>query len=139
MTTLVTGGAGFIGSHLTDSLVADGEQVIVLDDLSTGDPRNLARVRDDPRLRLVQGSIMDADLLDHLTAQVDSVYHLAAAVGTFTILDRTLESLRTNLGGTENVVESAQRHGARLLLASTSEIYGKNTTIGLREDDDRIL
>jgi len=138
MTTLITGGAGFIGSHLTESLLDSGEDVIVLDDLSTGSERNLAGVLDHPSLRLVMGSILDAALVDELVAQADSVYHLAAAVGTFTILDKTLESLRTNLHGTENVVASAHRHRARILVASTSEIYGKNTKIGLRENDDRI-
>ena len=139
MTTLVTGGAGFIGSHLTESLLADGEEVVVLDDLSTGSPANLAQVIDHPGLDFVPGSILDAALVDELISRVDTVYHLAAAVGTFTILDRTLESLRTNLHGTENVVDAALRHGARVLVASTSEVYGKNTALGLREDDDRII
>jgi UDP-glucose 4-epimerase len=137
MTTLVTGGAGFIGSHLTESLLASGEDVIVLDDLSTGSEQNLAAVLDHPSFGFVKGSILDAGLVDELVSQVSTVYHLAAAVGTFTILDKTLQSLRTNLHGTENIVESALRHDARVLVASTSEIYGKNTKIGLREDDDR--
>jgi nucleoside-diphosphate-sugar epimerase len=137
MTTLVTGGAGFIGSHLTESLLSSGEDVIVLDDLSTGSEQNLAAVLDHPSLRFVKGSILDACLVDGLVGQAQIVYHLAAAVGTFTILDKTLESLRTNLHGTENVVDSAFRHGARVLIASTSEVYGKNTKVGLREDDDR--
>ena len=138
MTSLVTGGAGFIGSHLTETLLGAGETVIVLDDLSTGSDRNLDAVRDHPRLRLVRGSILDSALVDELVEQADIVYHLAAAVGTFTILDNPLESLRINLHGTENVVVSAQRHHARILVASTSEIYGKNTKVGLTEDDDRI-
>ena len=137
MTTLVTGGAGFIGSHLTESLLSSGENVIVLDDLSTGNEQNLAAVLDHPSLQFVKGSILDTPLVDELVGRADTVYHLAAAVGTFTILDKTLESLRTNLHGTENVVDSASRYGARVLIASTSEIYGKNTKVGLREDDDR--
>jgi UDP-glucose 4-epimerase len=137
MTTLVTGGAGFIGSHLTESLLGSGEDVIVLDNLSTGNEQNLAAVLDHPSLQLVQGSILDTSLVDEIVSGADTVYHLAAAVGTFTILDKTLESLRTNLHGTENVVESASRYGARILVASTSEVYGKNTKVGLREDDDR--
>jgi UDP-glucose 4-epimerase len=112
--------------------------VTVLDDLSTGSMQNLAGVLNHPALRLVRGSILDAPLVDKLVAQADTVYHLAAAVGTYTILDKTLESLRTNLHGTENVLISAQRHGARILVASTSEIYGKNTKVGLHEEDDRI-
>jgi UDP-glucose 4-epimerase len=138
MTTLVTGGAGFIGSHLTESLLDSGEEVIVLDDLSTGSEQNLAMVLGSSSLRLVRGSILDAPLVDELVSEARTVYHLAAAVGTFTILGKTLESLRTNLHGTENVVQSAHRFGARILVASTSEVYGKNTKIGLCEDDDRI-
>jgi UDP-glucose 4-epimerase len=137
MTTLVTGGAGFIGSHLTESLLGSGEDVIILDDLSTGSEQNLAAVLDHPSVQLVKGSILDGSLVDELVGRVGTVYHLAAAVGTFTILDKTLDSLRTNLHGTENIVESALRHGARVLVASTSEVYGKNTKIGLQEDDDR--
>jgi len=137
MTTLVTGGAGFIGSHLTGSLLGSGEDVIVLDDLSTGSEENLAPVLGHPSLDFVKGSILDAPLVDELVSRAHTVYHLAAAVGTFTILDKTLESLRTNLHGTENVVDSALRHGARVLITSTSEVYGKNTKVGLREDDDR--
>jgi UDP-glucose 4-epimerase len=138
MTTLVTGGAGFIGSHLTESLLSSGEDVIIIDDLSTGSERNLGTFLEHPSVRFVKGSILDVPLLDELVSQVDSIYHLAAAVGTFTILDKTLDSLRTNLHGTENVLDCAARHGARVLVASTSEVYGKNTKIGLGEDDDRI-
>ena len=137
MTTLVTGGAGFIGSNLTESLLSTGEDVIVLDDLSTGSEQNLTAVLDHPSFGFVKGSILDAALVDELISQAGTVYHLAAAVGTFTILDKTLESLRTNLHGTENVIDSALRHRARVLIASTSEVYGKNTKIGLQEDDDR--
>src|SRR5215467_7441347 len=137
MTTLVTGGAGFIGSHLTESLLSSGEDVIIIDDLSTGSERNLGPHLEHPSVRFVKGSILDVPLLDELVSQAGTVYHLAAAVGTFTILDKTLDSLRTNLHGTENVVDSALRHGARVLVASTSEVYGKNTKIGLTEDDDR--
>jgi len=137
MTTLVTGGAGFIGSHLAESLLSTGEDVIVLDDLSTGSEQNLTAVLDHPSFGFVKGSILDAALVDELISQAGTVYHLAAAVGTFTILDKTLESLRTNLHGTENVIDSALRHRARVLIASTSEVYGKNTKIGLQEDDDR--
>jgi UDP-glucose 4-epimerase len=137
MTTLVTGGAGFIGSHLTESLLLSGEDVIVLDDLSTGSEQNLSGVLNHPSLQFVKGSILDASLVDELAGQAHTIYHLAAAVGTFTILDKTLQSLHTNLHGTENVIDSALRHGARVLIASTSEIYGKNTKIGLQEDDDR--
>ena len=113
--------------------------MVGLDDLSTGRLENLRAVSDHPSFRLVEGSILDSAAVAELTAGVDWVFHLAAAVGAFVIRDRTLSSLRTNIRGTENVVEAAHRNGARLLVASTSEIYGKNTKIGLREDDDRII
>jgi UDP-glucose 4-epimerase len=139
MKCLVTGAAGFIGSHLTEHLLGAGHDVIGLDDLSTGREENLAAVAGHPRLRLVQDSILNEPVVDKLADGADCVFHLAAAVGAFVIRDRPLDSLRTNIHGTENVVAVASRHGARLLVASTSEIYGKNTTIGLREDDDRII
>ncbi len=138
MKTLITGGAGFIGSHLAETLADRGHQVVVLDDLSTGRLENLEQVPE-AQLRFVHGSVVDEDVVDHLVSTVDEVYHLAAAVGVFTIQQRTLDSLRVNLRGTEIVVDAAARHGARFLLASTSEVYGKNTTAGLREDDDRVL
>jgi UDP-glucose 4-epimerase len=139
MRCLVTGAAGFIGSHLTEHLLAEGHEVIGLDDLSTGREENLAAVAGHPRLTLIQDSILNDLTVYRLTAGADCVFHLAAAVGAFVIRDKALDSLRTNIHGTENVVAAASRHGARLLVASTSEIYGKNTKIGLREDDDRII
>jgi UDP-glucose 4-epimerase len=139
MKIFVTGAAGFIGSHLVESLLSDGHQVTGLDDLSTGRLSNLRAVADHRDLRLVQGSILDQDLVSELTAGCQQVYHLAAAVGSFVIRDRTLESLRINIHGTENVVEAAARCGAVLLAASTSEIYGKSAKPGLSEDDDRII
>jgi len=135
----VTGAAGFIGSHLCQALLSAGHVVTGLDDLSTGRLQNLGDVSGHPRFRLVEGSVLDEASVDELTAGADWVFHLAAAVGAFVIRDRTLDSMRTNLRGSENVVAASHRHGARLLLASTSEIYGKNTKIGLREDDDRII
>lgn len=139
MKCLVTGAAGFIGSHLSDALVTAGHEVVGLDDLSTGRLDNLRAVQDASGFRLVQGTIRDAGLVDDLARGADWIFHLAAAVGSFVIRDRTLESLRTNIHGTENVIEAADRHGAVLMAASTSEIYGKNDKIGLREDDDRLV
>lgn len=139
MKSLVTGAAGFIGSHLVEALLAAGHEVVGLDDLSTGRMSNLAPAAEHPSFRLVQGSILDQRLVGELTEGADKVFHLAAAVGSFVIRDRTLEALRTNIHGTENVVEAACQAGARVLVASTSEIYGKNDKVGLREDDDRVV
>jgi nucleoside-diphosphate-sugar epimerase len=139
MRALVTGAAGFIGSHLVDALLGAGHDVVGLDDLSTGRLANVTPALGRRRFRLVEGDILDQGLVDELVAESDTVFHLAAAVGAFVIRDRTLESLRTNIHGTENVVDAASRHHATLLVASTSEIYGKNTTVGLREDDDRVI
>ncbi|MBA8824384.1 UDP-glucose 4-epimerase [Saccharopolyspora lacisalsi] len=139
MRALVTGAAGFIGSHLTEQLLADEHSVVGLDDLSTGAHENLAPVLGRSRFRLVRGTILDSETVDELVSGVDVVFHMAAAVGAFVIRDRARESLMTNIHGTENVLAAAHRHGARLLLASTSEIYGKNSTVGLGEDDDRVV
>jgi UDP-glucose 4-epimerase len=139
MQALITGGAGFIGSHLAEHLLTAGHEVVVLDDLATGSLDNLSSISDHPRLRYVPGSVLDATLVDTLAGQVDTIFHLAAAVGSFVIRDRTLHSLRTNIHGTENVLAAAHRHHTRVLIASSSEVYGKNTKIGLREDDDRVI
>ena len=139
MKSLITGGAGFIGSHLTEYLLQQGDDVIVLDDLSTGSLRNLARVSDNPRLRFVQGSILDKALVTGLVNGRDRVFHLAAAVGVKLIVEEPLTSLRTNIHGTENVLDACVAAGATLLLASTSEVYGKNTADSLDEESDRIL
>ncbi|MET9634296.1 NAD-dependent epimerase/dehydratase family protein, partial [Lentzea sp. NPDC006480] len=113
--------------------------VTVLDLMTTGRAENLAAVAGHPGLEIVRGTVCNSSTVDRYVSGVDAVYHLAAAVGLFTILDKTLLSLRTNIRGTENVVDAAYRYGTRLLLASTSEVYGKNTKIGLTEDDDRII
>lgn len=139
MRALVTGAAGFVGSHLVEELLATGHSAIGLDDLSTGREENLAAVAGNPDFELVRGSVLDTAVVDELVSEVDAVFHMAAAVGAFVIQSRTLSSLLTNVRGTENVLASADRHGARVLLASTSEIYGKNDKVGLREDDDRIV
>ena len=132
--SLVTGGAGFIGSHLVDALVAEGAEVTVLDNLTTGRAANL-----DPHVRLVPGSILDADLVDREIDAADEVFHLAAAVGVRYILDDPVGSLRTNIRGTENVLESCAQRGTPVLIASTSEVYGKSPCVPWREDDDRVL
>ncbi len=139
MKAVVTGGAGFIGSHLCDHLIAHGHEVTALDDLSTGSSSNLTQLSGNPAFELVRGSILDKSLVNEVIEGSDTVFHLAAAVGVHTIVDQPLQSLRTNLHGTENVVEAAASHRARFLVASTSEVYGKNDVDGLTEDADRIL
>ena len=139
MKALITGGAGFIGSHLADRLLARGDQVILIDDLSTGRLSNIEHLNGHSDVEFVLGSILDADLVEQIVSRVDAVFHLAAAVGVNLIVDRPLESLMTNIRGTEVVVESAHKYSKRILVMSTSEIYGKNTSDSLAEDDDRIL
>ena len=139
MRCLVTGGAGFIGSHVADSILGAKHQVTALDNVSTGSRDNVAHLFDNPAFSLVEGSIMDAGLVDRLAADHDIVIHLAAAVGVKLIVDKPLESLLTNIRGTENVLDAAARYGRRTLLTSTSEIYGKNATGPVAEDADRIL
>ena len=139
MRSAVTGGAGFIGSHLVEHLLGLGDDVVVLDDLSTGSPDNLGRVLDDPHLEFVQGSVLDRPVVERVAGATDRVFHLAAAVGVRLIVERPLSSLRTNVRGTENVLEAVHQTGSTLLLASTSEVYGKNTANALAEDADRIL
>jgi UDP-glucose 4-epimerase len=136
---VITGGAGFIGSHLVDHLLDRGDSVTVLDDLSTGSKANLSRPLTSPRFRLIEGSVLDRAVVDQAVSGADMVFHLAAAVGVRRILDEPLLSLRTNIHGTEHVLDAALHAGAVLVLASTSEIYGKNTSDGLCEDSDRIL
>lgn len=133
---LITGGAGFIGSTMTHRLIREGNEVIVLDDLSTGRLENLAGL--DEGLQFVEGDILDRDLVAKLTVGIDVVVHLAAAVGVHNIVNDPLGSLRTNLHGTESVLDAALEQDCRVLVASTSEIYGKNTADRLSEDADRI-
>ena len=139
MKALITGGAGFIGSHLADLLLERGHQVLLLDDLSTGSHRNIEHLVGRPDVEFVLGSILNADLLDDCVARSDTVFHLAAAVGVQLIVEKPLESLATNLRGSELVFEKAHKYGTRILITSTSEIYGKNTSDRLGEEDDRIL
>jgi UDP-glucose 4-epimerase len=136
---LITGGAGFIGSHVVDSLVASGHTAVVLDDLSTGRHDNLRQHLGNPSVEFVLGSILNEALVDDVVRRVDYVYHLAAAVGVNLIVERPLESLATNIRGSEVVLEKCHKYGRKVLVASTSEIYGKNTSDALNEEDDRIL
>ena len=139
MKYLVTGGAGFIGSHLCDALLERGDSVVVLDNLSTGNKKNIEHLVGNPSFELIEGSILDVEIVDNVVASVDHVLHLAAAVGVFTIVDKPLESLTTNLRGTENILEAAHKHHKEVLIASSSEIYGKNASGALNEESDRIV
>jgi UDP-glucose 4-epimerase len=137
MRVLITGGAGFIGSHLVDWYLANGHEVIVVDDFSTGSDHNLAHHRTS-NLTVVVGKAEHPAVLDEAFVRIDLVYHLAAAVGVFEILKRPLECLRTNLDATEAVFERATREGVRTVFTSTSEVYGKNGKARLSETDDSI-
>jgi UDP-glucose 4-epimerase len=137
MRYLVTGGAGFIGSHLIESLINRSDQVVVLDNLSTGSSKNLSKVAD--QITVHNGSILDQQLVDKLVADCDYVIHLAAALGVFNIVNKPLESLKTNLQGSEIMLQAADKYRKPVLIASTSEIYGKNEKVPLNEEDDRII
>lgn len=139
MRYLITGGAGFIGSHLADALVSRGDQVLVLDDLSTGRYENIEGLLDVELAEFVEGSAGDSQLVDELMDSVDACFHLASAVGVELIVDRSLDSMLGNVQSCRTVVDAAHRYGNRLLFASTSEIYGKNDGTALHEASDRIL
>jgi nucleoside-diphosphate-sugar epimerase len=136
---LVTGGSGFIGSHLVEALLARGDSVMVLDNLSTGRISNLNSVMRHSRLHFVQGSVLDELVVDELAHQCDVVVHLAGAVGVKLIIEHPLRSLTTNIRGSEIVIEAAHRYRRKFLMASTSEIYGKNSSGPLHEESERIL
>ena len=137
MRYLITGGAGFIGSHLAEKLIARGDQVVALDNLSTGSTNNLSGIKS--KINFEQVDILDKTTIDKLVSESDYVVHLAAALGVFNIVNRPLESLKTNLQGSEVVLEACDKYRKPLLIASTSEIYGKNDKVPLNEEDDRII
>lgn len=139
MRILVTGGAGFIGSHLCERLVKDGHQVTALDSVSTGQVSNLKRIIQSNDFCFIEGSILDSSALISLVKNTDYVFHLAAAVGVFNIVNHPLASLLTNIRGTENVLEAAHAFDKPVFLTSSSEVYGKNVANSLKESDDRIL
>src|SRR3990167_661704 len=139
MKVLITGGAGFIGSHLSDELLAGGNEVTVMDNLSTGRFENIAHLEGNKSFQFIEGTILNEMLVDKLVERCDVVYHLAAAVGVDLVVKKPLESLVTNIKGSEIVLDMAHRYHKKILITSTSEIYGKNTNGPLKEDDDRIL
>ena len=137
MRAFITGGAGFIGSHLADALIARGDSITVLDNLSTGSLKNLSGVIE--KVEFVEGDIRNQDLVEKLTQKADVVLHMAAALGVQTIMHHTVESVSTNFTGSEVVMNAALKFDKRLIIASTSEIYGKNPKQPLSETDDRLV
>jgi UDP-glucose 4-epimerase len=137
MRVLITGGAGFIGSHLADALIARGDQVVALDNFSTGSTANIKHIT--KNLEIIDGDIRNTELINETTKDVDLVLHMAAALGVNTILESPLESISTNIEGSEVVLNAAANYKKRILIASTSEIYGKNPKQPLNESDDRVV
>ena len=138
-TYLITGGAGFIGSHLADVLLTAGQRVLAIDDLSTGRIENVRHLLGRADFHFAQASITDKVVLDRLASQADVIVHLAAAVGVQLIVEHPVHTIETNVGGTEAVLRAAQTYRARVLVASTSEVYGKGSRIPFAEDDDVLL
>ena len=137
MRVLITGGAGFIGSHLCDALILRGDDITILDNLSTGSQDNIGHLKG--KIKVIQGDIRDKALIQSLVAESDLVFHMAAALGVDNILENPIESISTNFYGSETVLAAALNHDKRILIASTSEIYGKNTKQPLSESDDRVI
>ena len=137
MRAFITGGAGFIGSHLADALIARGDSVTILDNLSTGSKKNIAHL--EGKITVHEGDIRDKELVDTLVQGSDTVFHMAAALGVKNIMEHTIESIDRNFNGSEVVLHAATKYNKRLLIASTSEIYGKNPNQPLHEESDRVV
>jgi UDP-glucose 4-epimerase len=136
---LITGGAGFIGSHLAEALVAQGKEVCVIDDISTGSLANLAKLEKHPRFHFTQASVRESRELNRLVDGVDFIYHLAAAVGVDLVVKSPVYTIEDNVRGTEDVLAAAAQRGVGVLLTSTSEVYGKSDQASFREDDDLLI
>ncbi len=139
MRALITGGAGFIGSHLAEALLARGQEVVVLDDLSTGSLQNILHLMRRPGFEFVLGSIMDEEVVDRVVRGADVVYHLGAAVGVRLVFEQPVRTIETNVKGTTHILDACLRHGRKVFVASTSEVYGKDVRNGTGrfcEDDD---
>ena len=139
MKNLITGGAGFIGSHLADALLARGEEVFIIDDLSTGSIENVDGVRSNDRFHYIVDTIANERLVAEYVDRADCVYHMAAAVGVKLIVDKPVETIETNIKGTEVVLQCAAKKKKRVLIGSTSEVYGKSRETRFSEDDDMVL
>ncbi|MBP6004391.1 MAG: GDP-mannose 4,6-dehydratase [Pyrinomonadaceae bacterium] len=136
MKILITGGAGFIGSHLSDQLLAEGHEVTVIDDLSTGRYANIAHLEDNPNFRLIIDTVLNAQLMERLIRETDRVYHMASAVGVRLIMEQPVKTIETIFHGTDAVLKYCSRYRKRVLIPSTSEVYGKGITVPFSEDDD---
>jgi UDP-glucose 4-epimerase len=139
MRYLITGGAGFIGCHLCELLLSQGHRVVAVDNLATGRIENIAQLQPLPHFQFVRETIMNSQVLDRLTSESDAVIHLAAAVGVQLIVQDPVHTIQTNINGTEAVLTAAHRYGCKVLIASTSEVYGKGVRVPFREDDDRLM
>ena len=139
MKALITGGAGFIGSHLAEELLRRGDLVSVIDDLSTGRLENLANLMNSPRFSIVVETILNETVMDRLVSECDIIYHLAAAVGVELIVSKPVEVIQTNILGSDMVLKLANRYLKKIVITSTSEIYGKNNHVPFKENDDRVL
>ena len=139
MKILITGGGGFIGSHVVERALQQGHEVVVLDDFSTATPSNLKSAEKHQSLNIVQGSVLDQTLVENLVSEVDGCFHLAAALGVERIMERPLQSLAVNLQGSENVLNACARSKVRTVLSSSSEIYGKTTDFPISEESDRVI
>lgn len=139
MRVLITGGAGFIGSHLVAKLLAAGDKVAVIDNLSTGSLLNINSFRSNENFTFIEGDIRNSGLMEGLSQQCDAIYHLAAAVGVRLIAEDPVHTIETNIGGTEIVLNAANKFGKKILIASSSEVYGKSDSVPFREEDDIVL
>jgi len=139
MKILITGGAGFIGSHLAEALLSNGDEVIILDDLSTGSYQNIEHIDDGKRLRLIVDNVCDEKIVNECVKDVQAVFHLASAVGVNMIIDQPIRTIETIVGGTETVMRSCARYRRPILITSTSEVYGKGIKVPFKEDDDCVM
>ncbi len=135
---LISGGAGFIGSHLAEKLLKDNKEVFVVDNLSTGRLENIEHLKSNENFHFIKGSVLDEDLMKELIGKVEQIYHLAAAVGVKKILEEPLDCLLTNIKGTEIVLKEAEKRKVKVLITSSSEVYGKGDKVPFKEEDDRI-
>ncbi len=139
MKFLITGGAGFIGGHLTENLLTDGHEVFSIDDFSTGSPRNLDAVRDNPRFHFTEANMIHAPELEEMAREADVIFHLAAVVGVDLVVRDPIGTIMTNVNGSERILSLASQYGKEIILASTSEVYGKSTRLPFSEKDDLVI